>query len=48
MPERPNRDQVAVDQTWNLADIQSTPEQWAAEAAGIDTDIQNLLAFAAI
>src|SRR5579859_6666808 len=45
MPERLTRDQVPVEQTWNLGDIYATPEQWAADAAQVEGDSRALVAF---
>ncbi|HWE63070.1 MAG TPA: oligoendopeptidase F [Chloroflexota bacterium] len=45
MPERLTRDQIPVEQTWNLGDIYATPEQWAADAAQVEGDSRALVAF---
>lgn len=45
MAQRLRRDQVPTAETWNLADIYPTPAAWAADAAKIDPELQEVAAF---
>src|SRR6185312_10700704 len=45
MAERLTRDQVPVEQTWDLSDIYSAPEHWAADMKAIEQDIEAVAAF---
>lgn len=46
MPEeRLTRDQIPVDQTWNLGDIFASPAHWREDVARIQGDIQAVAAF---
>ena len=45
MPERLTREQVPVEQCWNLADIYPSPQQWWEDVARIELDIQTVAGY---
>ena len=45
MSHRLRRSEVPVEETWDLSDIYTTPDAWAADAARLDGDMDALAAY---